>query len=97
MADCSYEDIFQRATLVLGQKTQDKLRSENIIIFGVGGVGSWCAEGLIRAGVEHLTIVDSDNVDTSNINRQRMATVLSIGQSKVEALKSELLKINPES
>lgn len=75
----------------------DRISKARVLLFGVGGVGSWCAEGLVRSGVEHLTIVDSDEVSESNINRQLMATVHTIGHPKVEALKEHLLRINPEA
>ena len=91
------KDIFNRAELLLGADVMDRLASVRVILFGVGGVGSWCAEGLVRSGVRHLTIVDADDVVPSNINRQRMATVSTVGRSKVEALKEILLDINPEA
>ena len=68
------EGIFSRTELLLGSEKMDRLASAKVILFGVGGVGSWCAEGLIRSGIGHLTIVDSDRVDVTNINRQLMAT-----------------------
>lgn len=68
-----------------------------IILFGVGGVGSWCAEALVRSGIEHLTIVDYDTVDESNINRQLMATTKTVGLVKVEVMKERLLDINPNA
>jgi len=68
-----------------------------VIIFGVGGVGSWCAEGLVRSGVKDLTIVDPDVVCASNVNRQLQATVSTVGMVKVDALKERLLEINPEA
>lgn len=68
-----------------------------VIIFGVGGVGSWCAESLVRSGIRHLTIVDSDRVCITNVNRQCMATTRTIGEVKVEALKERLLDINPKA
>lgn len=68
-----------------------------VILFGVGGVGSWCAEGLVRSGLTHLTIVDADRVSLSNVNRQAMATTRTAGQVKVEALRERLLEINPEA
>lgn len=74
-----------------------RIQEQHVIIFGIGGVGSWCAEGLIRSGVQHLTIVDSDCVCVSNINRQTMATTSAIGKVKVEALKGKLLDINPQA
>jgi tRNA A37 threonylcarbamoyladenosine dehydratase len=63
----------------------------------VGGVGSWCAESLVRSGIRHLTIVDFDCVDVTNVNRQLMATTKTIGQVKVDALKERLLTINPSA
>ena len=75
----------------------DALRSKRVIIFGVGGVGSWAAEALIRTGLTHLTLVDGDTVQASNINRQLPATRETIGMPKVEALKARLLTINPEA
>lgn len=75
----------------------ESLRTKHVIIFGVGGVGSFAAEALIRTGLTHLTIVDGDTVQASNINRQMPATRLTIGQPKVEALKARLLEINPDA
>ena len=90
-------EIFNRAELLLGADTMERLAAVRVIVFGVGGVGSWCAEGLVRSGVMHLTLVDADVVAPTNINRQRMATVSTVGRSKVEALKEMLLDINPEA
>lgn len=87
--------IFNRAQLLLGSDAMERLGSIKVIIFGVGGVGSWCAESLVRSGINHLTVVDSDRVCITNINRQLMATVKTVGQVKVEALKDRLLTINP--
>ena len=89
--------IFKRAELLLGDKLMNKISSVRVILFGVGGVGSWCAESLIRSGIRHLTIVDSDKVCETNINRQLIATTKTIGQRKVEVLKSRLLDINPDA
>lgn len=91
------EGIFSRTELLLGSEKMDRLASAKVILFGVGGVGSWCAEGLIRSGIGHLTIVDSDRVDVSNINRQLMATTRTIGRLKVEVLRERLLEINPSA
>lgn len=87
--------IFNRARLLLGDETMRRIEDANVIIFGVGGVGSWCAEALVRSGLRRLTIVDSDRVCITNVNRQLMATMATIGQVKVEALKERLLSINP--
>lgn len=91
------KDIFQRTALLLGNELMDKITNTRVIIFGVGGVGSWCAESLIRSGVGHLTMVDSDRVCVTNINRQLMATTKTIGQIKVDVLKARLLEINPNA
>ncbi len=87
--------ILRRTQLLLGDTAMDRIGQARVIIFGVGGVGSWCAESLVRSGVRHLTIVDSDRVCITNINRQLMATVETVGQVKVEALRARLLTINP--
>ena len=87
--------IFNRTRLLLGDSAMERIANARVIIFGVGGVGSWCAESLVRSGISHITIVDSDRVCITNINRQLMATTKTVGQVKVEALKERLLTINP--
>lgn len=87
--------IFQRTELLLGRERMEKLAQANVIIFGIGGVGSWCAESLVRTGVKKLTIVDSDRVCVTNINRQCHATMQTVGEVKTEVLKKRLLEINP--
>ena len=89
--------IFQRTELLIGDEAMKRLSSKRVIIFGVGGVGSWCAESLIRSGIRQLTIVDSDVICESNINRQLMATTKTIGQAKVDVLRERLLSINPNA
>ena len=89
--------IFRRAELLLGNEAMDRIAAKRVIIFGVGGVGSWCAESLVRSGIRKLTIVDSDRVCITNINRQLMATTKTVGQVKVDALKERLLTINPSA
>ncbi|MDR2776008.1 MAG: tRNA threonylcarbamoyladenosine dehydratase [Tannerella sp.] len=91
------KDIFSRNELLMGSEMMDKISEKRVILFGVGGVGSWCAESLIRSGIGHLTIVDSDLVGVSNINRQLPATTETVGQVKVEVLKRRLLSINPHA
>ena len=91
------EGIFNRTELLLGKKMVHSIAQKRVILFGVGGVGSWCAESLIRSGIHHLTIVDSDCVCTTNINRQLMATTKTIGRPKVEVLRERLLDINPNA
>lgn len=89
--------IFNRVELLLGRGAMEAISSKQVIIFGVGGVGSWCAESLVRTGVKHLTIVDSDNVSVTNVNRQLQATTKTVGEVKVEVLRERLLDINPEA
>ena len=89
--------IFRRSELLLGGEAMERIGQKRVIIFGVGGVGSWCAESLVRSGIRQLTIVDSDRVCITNINRQLMATTKTVGQVKVEALKERLLSINPSA
>lgn len=91
------ENIFDRTALLLGKDGLERLRDSRIIVLGVGGVGSWAAECLIRTGVGHLTIVDPDMVSATNINRQLMATTATVGKPKAEVLKDRLLEINPEA
>lgn len=91
------QQIFHRSRLLMGDAPLQRLHDIRVILFGVGGVGSWCAESLVRSGVKHLTIVDSDRVNISNVNRQLMATTETVGQVKVEVLKERLLSINPEA
>ena len=74
-----------------------RLKEIRVIIFGTGGVGSWCAEALVRTGLRHLTIVDSDCVADSNCNRQLMATVKTLGRLKVEVLAERFAEISPEA
>lgn len=84
-----------RSELLLGSEAMGRIRSKRVILFGVGGVGSWCAEALVRSGIESLTMVDSDLVSASNINRQLPATSATVGLPKVEVMRSRLLEINP--
>lgn len=89
--------IFNRVQRLVGNDGIKRLAESKVIIFGVGGVGSWTAESLVRTGVGHLTIVDADCVAESNINRQSMAFVSTVGKPKVELLKQRLLDINPQA
>ncbi|MBK3519321.1 tRNA threonylcarbamoyladenosine dehydratase [Carboxylicivirga marina] len=89
--------IFHRSELLMGKAVMNSLADKKVILFGIGGVGSWCAESLIRTGITQLTIVDSDRVCVTNVNRQLMATSKTVGQVKTEALKERLLEINPKA
>jgi tRNA A37 threonylcarbamoyladenosine dehydratase len=90
------QGIFRRTELLVGGDAMGKIAEARVIVFGVGGVGSWCVESLVRSGVRHITVVDSDRVCVTNINRQLMATMKTVGQVKVEALKQRMLEINPK-
>ena len=82
---------------MLGEDVLARLGEIRVLLFGVGGVGSWCAEGLVRSGVKHLTLVDADVISASNVNRQLMATTRTVGQVKVAALRERLLEIAPDA
>ena len=92
-----YQNIIHRSEMVLGTPAMERLSVARVIIFGVGGVGSWCAESLVRTGIKKITIVDSDIICPTNINRQIQATSFNIGKSKVEELAVRLRSINPEA
>ena len=85
-----YNELFARTELLLGSELMHEIASKKVILFGVGGVGSWCAEGLVRSGITHLTIVDSDRIAVANINRQLPATTKTVGMLKVEVLQNIL-------
>ena len=90
------KDFKMRTGLIVGQEGLDKLKDANVIVFGVGGVGSFACEALVRAGVGNITIVDFDDVDITNINRQIPALHSTIGRLKVDVMKERLLDINPD-
>ncbi len=85
-----------RTGLIIGQEGIEKLKNSNVIVFGVGGVGSFAAEAIARAGVGNLTIVDFDDVDITNINRQLPALHSTVGRDKVDVMKERILDINPD-
>ena len=89
--------MFTRTTQLIGSDGFRALQEARVIIFGVGGVGGWCAESLLRTGIGHLTLVDFDVVDRTNLNRQVVATHDNIGQSKVIEMQKRLLSICPEA
>jgi len=90
------QEYTQRTARLIGQDNVDVLAEKKVLLFGLGGVGSFVAEALCRAGIGHLTLVDADVFDASNLNRQLGATVPSIGRHKTEVMKERLLAINPE-
>ena len=89
-------EIFQRLKLLTGTDGFNQLQRTSVIVFGVGGVGSWCAEALVRSGIGKIAIVDFDIVCESNVNRQIQATSKTLGCAKIEVLKNRLLEINPD-
>jgi tRNA A37 threonylcarbamoyladenosine dehydratase len=88
--------MFQRFALLAGAEASAVLARTRVMIFGLGGVGSWCAEALVRSGIADIIIVDSDRVCISNINRQVQATAGTVGLYKTDALRTRLLQINPD-
>ena len=90
-------NIFARTERLIGADGLARLNAARVILFGTGGVGSWCAEALVRSGIGHLTLVDPDCVDETNINRQLPATTATVGQPKVDVLRARLLEINPSA
>ena len=88
--------FFSRSSVLLGEEAMARLASARVAVVGVGGVGSWCAEALVRTGLGAITLVDDDVVAPSNLNRQCPATSTTIGRSKVEAMRERLLAINPD-
>lgn len=90
-------ETFSRTALLTGVDKLEEFTRRRVIIFGMGGVGSWTAETLVRTGYTDLTIVDADCVAQSNINRQLPATVNTIGEAKVDVMRRHLLEINPDA
>ena len=90
-------DQFSRTELLIGKEGIEKLKNTKVVIFGIGGVGSYVVEGLVRAGVGNFILVDKDEVDISNLNRQIIATQNTIGKPKVEVAKKRIQEINPEA
>ena len=84
-----------RTELLIGKENLEKLSKSKIIVYGIGGVGSFVVEGLVRAGIENIILVDNDVISPSNINRQIHATTSNIGKLKVECMKERILLINP--
>lgn len=87
---------FLRSEMILGAESTEKLKNKSVILFGLGGVGSYTAEALARAGIGRLTIVDSDCVSVTNINRQLCALHSTVGRPKTEVVRERILDINPE-
>ena len=90
------EERTLRARMLLGDEAAKKLKNSHVAVFGLGGVGSWCAEALARCGVGKLTLVDSDSVAVSNINRQICALGSTVGKSKAQVMAERVRDINPD-
>ena len=88
---------FSRTELLLGKNAIEKLKKSKVAIFGIGGVGSYVVEGLVRSGVEKFVLIDHDTVSTTNINRQLIATNNTIGKYKVDVAKERIAAINPNA
>ena len=87
--------MFSRTELLIGSKAVEKLANSRVAVFGVGGVGGYVVEALVRSGVGTLDLIDNDDVSISNINRQIIATTKTVGRSKVDVAKERALEINP--
>lgn len=89
-------EIFSRNIMYWGEQNQQELRTKHVFIFGIGGVGGYCAEALVRAGIGKITLIDFDEASPSNINRQIIALHSTVGKKKTELFKKRLLDINPD-
>lgn len=87
---------FSRTQLLLGKEAMDKLKSSRVAVFGIGGVGGYVCEALVRSGVGQFDLIDDDKVCLTNINRQIIATRKTIGQYKTDVMKERMLEINPD-
>lgn len=90
------EERTVRQRMLLGEAAMEKLKKSHVAVFGLGGVGSWCAEALCRAGVGRITLIDQDTVGESNMNRQLCALYSTIGLPKAEVMAARLRDINPD-
>lgn len=89
------EDMYLRTEAVLGKMAVEKIKNANVLLLGVGGVGSYCAEALCRAGIGSFTLIDPDIVNPTNINRQLVALNSTVGRNKVDVMRERMLDINP--
>ena len=90
------DNIYARTEMLLGKDGTDRLRAAHVAVFGVGGVGGFAVEALVRAGVGSITLVDADTVSLSNINRQIIATHKTVGRYKTEVMRERIGEINPD-
>lgn len=90
------DNPFLREQMLLGEAAMEKLKGAHVIVFGIGGVGSFCAEALVRAGIGTLSFVDNDTVGVTNLNRQLIALRSTLGEMKAEVMRDRALDINPD-
>ena len=88
---------FSRTELLFGKEAMDKLQNSRVAVFGIGGVGGYVCEALVRSGVYHFDLIDDDQVCLTNLNRQIIATRKTIGQYKVDVMRERILEINPDA
>ena len=88
---------FSRTELLLGQEAMDILQKSRVAVFGIGGVGGFCCEALVRTGVGHFDLVDDDKVCLTNLNRQIIATRKTVGRDKADVMEERMLEINPKA
>lgn len=89
------EELYGRTERLLGREGMERLKNARVLLFGVGGVGSYCLEALARSGIGATTVVDADTVAPSNINRQLVADLSTVGRDKVEVARERILAVNP--
>ena len=90
------DEKFLRTQMLLGDQAMERLTAAHVAVFGLGGVGSWCAEALARSGVGALTLIDHDEVGLTNLNRQVEATLSTLGVPKAQAMADRIADINPQ-
>ena len=88
---------FSRTELLFGKEAMDKLQNSRVAVFGIGGVGGYVCEALVRSGVYHFDLIDDDQVCLTNLNRQIIATRKTVGQYKVDVMRERILEINPDA
>ena len=90
-------EMFSRTKMLLGEKAVELLQTKKVIVFGIGGVGGYVVEALVRSGIKNFVLVDNDEVCESNLNRQIIATLDTIGKDKVDVMEERILSINPKA
>ncbi len=91
------KEIYERSALLLGEDGMARLRAASVAVFGIGGVGGHAAEALARGGIGKITLIDKDEVSVSNINRQAVATTLTVGRKKVDVMRERIHEIDPDT